>query len=154
MYGQKQAGRVWNKYLIDCFVNRAGFKQSNMDDCVFYKGNVIYVLYTDDSILAGPNHDEINQCIEDIKRAKLDIAVEGDIKDFLERIKTHQQHHQGYSSDTVTCQVLIAALIIDQLLECSTTWMLVCVVILRMPLINVHDLQQIQRKSMERLFDG
>ena len=43
----------------------------------------MYVLYTDDSILAGPNLDEINKAIEDIKRAKLDITVEGDLQDFL-----------------------------------------------------------------------
>jgi hypothetical protein len=51
VYGQKQARRVWNQYLVNHLVNRASFKQSKMDDCIFYKGNVIYVLYTDDSIL-------------------------------------------------------------------------------------------------------
>jgi hypothetical protein len=43
----------------------------------------VYVLYTDDSILAGPDLHEINKAIEDIKAAKLDITVEGDIQDFL-----------------------------------------------------------------------
>ena len=58
VYGQKQAGRVWNQYLVDHLVNAVGFKQSKVDECVFYRGNVIYVLYTDDSILAGPSQDE------------------------------------------------------------------------------------------------
>ena len=83
IYGQKQAGRVWNKYLVDKLVNKVGFKQSKVDECVFYKGKVIYVLYTDDSILAGPDKKEIDQIIEQIKAAKLDITVEGDIQDFL-----------------------------------------------------------------------
>jgi hypothetical protein len=84
VYGQKQAGRVWNKkYLVDRLVNQVGFKQSKVDECVFYKGNVIYVLYTDDSILAGPNQTEIDQVIELIKVAGLDITVEGDVQDFL-----------------------------------------------------------------------
>jgi len=43
----------------------------------------MYVLYTDDSILAGPDLDEIEQAIADIKAAKLDITIEGDIQDFL-----------------------------------------------------------------------
>jgi hypothetical protein len=59
------------------------FQQSEVDECVFYRGNVVYVLYTDDSILAGPDLNEINKAIEDIKAAKLDITVEGDIQDFL-----------------------------------------------------------------------
>jgi hypothetical protein len=83
IYGQKQAGRVWNKYLVDKLVNVVGFKQSKVDECVFYKGNVLYVLYTDDSILAGPDQNEIDAVIQQIKDAKLDVTVEGDVQDFL-----------------------------------------------------------------------
>jgi hypothetical protein len=91
IYGQKQAGRVWNQYLMDKLINKVGFKQSKVDDCVFYKGNVIYVLYTDDSILAGPSQREIDSVIQQIKDAKLDITVEGDIQDFLGVNITKQQ---------------------------------------------------------------
>jgi len=44
---------------------------------------VIYVLYTDDSIIAGPHKREVDAVIEEIRQAKLDITVEGDIRDFL-----------------------------------------------------------------------
>lgn len=83
VYGQKQAGRVWNQHLTKILINRVGFTQSKVDDCVFYKGQVMYVLYTDDSILAGPDEDEINQVIADMRKAKLDITIEGDLQDFL-----------------------------------------------------------------------
>lgn len=83
VYGQKQAGRVWNQYLVSKLVREVGFTQSKVDECVFYRGTVVYVLYTDDSILAGPDKNEINKVISDIKKAKLDITVEGDIRDFL-----------------------------------------------------------------------
>ena len=43
----------------------------------------MYVLYTDDSILAGPDLSEIDKAIKDIQAAKLDITIEGDIQDFL-----------------------------------------------------------------------
>lgn len=43
----------------------------------------MYVLYTDDSILAGPDLGEIDKAIADIKAAKLNITVEGDLQDFL-----------------------------------------------------------------------
>jgi hypothetical protein len=37
IYGQKQAGRVWNEHLLHKLTSRAvGFKQSKHDDCVFY----------------------------------------------------------------------------------------------------------------------
>ena len=83
VYGQKQASRVWNKYLSNILVNKVGFKQSAVDECVFYRGNVMYVLYTDDSILAGPDLSEIDKAIQDIQAAELDITIEGDIQDFL-----------------------------------------------------------------------
>ena len=83
IYGQKQAGRVWFHYLRDKLVNELKFKQSKVDECVFYRGKTLYVLYTDDSLLAGPDNEEIEQIIKDLKRAKLDITDEGDIQDFL-----------------------------------------------------------------------
>ena len=83
VYGRKQAAHVWNKYLTKCLVNKVGFVQSKVDDCVFYKGNVIYVLYTDDSILFAPTQKEVDNCIADIQAAGLNITVEGDVKDFL-----------------------------------------------------------------------
>ena len=44
---------------------------------------MIYVLYTDESILAAPNQDDIDQAIKDITKAGLNITIEGDIQDFL-----------------------------------------------------------------------
>lgn len=83
IYGQKQAGRVWYQYLKHRLIDELGFIQSKHDECVFFKGQMMYVLYTDDSILAGPDKKEINKMVEDTKKAKLDITIEGDLTDFL-----------------------------------------------------------------------
>jgi hypothetical protein len=84
IYGQKQAGRVWNQYLVRKLVKDLGFQQSAEDECVFYRGSTLYVLYTDDSLLAGPDKAEIDKIIDELqKKAKLSITVEGDLADFL-----------------------------------------------------------------------
>ena len=83
VYGQKQAGRVWNKYLVDKLTNEVGFTQSEVDECLFYRGNSLYVLYTDDSIILAPTTEETEEVIADIKAAGLNITVEGDLQDFL-----------------------------------------------------------------------
>ena len=83
LYGQKQAGRVWYQHLSKRLVEQVGFTKSSVDECVFYRGSVIYMLYTDDSIIVGPDKAEIDKAIKDIRAAKLNITVEGDIKDFL-----------------------------------------------------------------------
>jgi Reverse transcriptase (RNA-dependent DNA polymerase) len=36
IYGQKQAGRVWNKYLANKLIHELGFKESKVDEFVFY----------------------------------------------------------------------------------------------------------------------
>ena len=38
LYGQKQAGRVWYKYLCKQLVTKAGFVQSKHDECLFSGG--------------------------------------------------------------------------------------------------------------------
>lgn len=83
VYGQKQAGRVWFQYLRGKLINELKFTQSKIDECIFYRGNTIYMLYTDDSLLAGPNKDEIEQVVKDLKKANLNVTDEGDIQDFL-----------------------------------------------------------------------
>jgi hypothetical protein len=40
-------------YLTDFLVIKVRFWVWNNDECLFYCGNVLYVLYTDDPILAG-----------------------------------------------------------------------------------------------------
>jgi len=52
IYGQKQAGRVWNQYLVDKLLS-IGFVQSLVDECVFYRGDIIFIVYVDDGIFLG-----------------------------------------------------------------------------------------------------
>lgn len=82
VYSKKVSGRVWNQYLTKKLIQKIGFKESKVNECVFYKGNTIYLLYIDDSILAGPDVKEINLIIKDMRKAKLQITEE-DIQDFL-----------------------------------------------------------------------
>ena len=109
-YGQKQAGRVWFQHLTQRLIKEVGFKQSKIDECIFYKGSVIYVLYTDDSILTGPNKKEIEQIVKDIQAANLNITVEGEVKDFLG--VTIERHSDGSIEFTQTLLIdkILAAL--------------------------------------------
>ena len=52
IYGQKQAGRVWNEYLVEK-LRSIGFNQSLVDDCVFYRNDTIFMVYVDDGIFIG-----------------------------------------------------------------------------------------------------
>jgi hypothetical protein len=59
-----------------------GFKQSVIDECLFYKGSSLFILYTDDSILVRLNNNELEVIIKEIQKADLNMTIEGDISDF------------------------------------------------------------------------
>lgn len=82
VYGNKAAGRIWNKYLVSK-LKSIGFEQSKIDECIFYKGRTIYLLYTDDSILAGPDEQEIEDIYKQMQEAGLKVTKEGKLDDFL-----------------------------------------------------------------------
>ena len=65
LYGQKQAGRVWYQHLRKNLL-KLGFKPSQHDECVFYYGKTIFIVYTDDTILLGPDQKEIDTLVERI----------------------------------------------------------------------------------------
>ncbi|KAI2507525.1 hypothetical protein MHU86_6913 [Fragilaria crotonensis] len=83
LFGQKQAGRVWNQHLVNNKLKEVGFILSEIDDCLFYKGKLVFVLYIDDSILAGPDLQELYDTVQEMDAVGLNFTVEGDIPDFL-----------------------------------------------------------------------
>ena len=59
IYGQKQAGRVWNQYLCDG-LTKLCFVRSEVDECVWHKGRTIFMYFVDDGIICEPDLQEIN----------------------------------------------------------------------------------------------
>jgi hypothetical protein len=82
LYGQKQAGRVWNQHLHAGLTEKLGFTQSDVDPCVYYRGTLIFLLYTDDSILISPDNLEIDRAVEELAK-HFNITDQGQIDDYL-----------------------------------------------------------------------
>jgi hypothetical protein len=43
----------------------------------------VYVLYTNDSILAGPDKTELDKIVDNMKAVRLNLSVDGDVSDFF-----------------------------------------------------------------------
>jgi hypothetical protein len=82
LYRQKQAGRVWNRFLHNG-LTKLGFHQSAVDECVYYRGTSILLCYVDDTILIDPSDKEIDKIITQLRDLKFDVQDEGQIEDFL-----------------------------------------------------------------------
>ena len=84
IYGQKQPGRVWNKYL-DEGLGEIGFKPSKMDPCLYFRGHIALLVYIGDCIMFGPNLTELDKVVTEMRTSSKKFRVEdlGNVKDFL-----------------------------------------------------------------------
>ena len=53
-----------------------GFTKSEIEECVFYRGSVMYILYTYDSIIAGPNQEDMDDKVADTEKENLGVTIE------------------------------------------------------------------------------
>jgi hypothetical protein len=72
IYSKKQAGRVWNSFLVDKLMS-IGFTTSLIDDCIFFLGDIIFMVYVDDCIFLGIADLQLQEVIKEIQDLGLDI---------------------------------------------------------------------------------
>ena len=83
MYRQKQAGRVWNKFM-DKGMRDIGFSPSKFDPCLYYRGPILFLVYINDCIMFRPDAQAIDQVVVDLRSCSLKFTVDdqGDVGDF------------------------------------------------------------------------
>ncbi len=87
IYGQKQAGRMWNNFLREGLEAR-GFQRSKVDMCLYYRGKVSLLIYTDDGIFIGPTQGDIDAAYADLTspapgHKAFKMTDKGDLSDYL-----------------------------------------------------------------------
>jgi hypothetical protein len=82
IYGQKQAGRVWNSFLVDKLTS-IGFTTLLIDDCVFFRGDIIFMVYVDNGIFLGSNDLQLQEVIKEIQNTGLNIDDLGNPVDYV-----------------------------------------------------------------------
>ena len=82
IYGQKQAGRIWNSYLVTK-LQEINFKKSLIDDWVFYRDNVIFIDYVDNWIFLGSSDQQLSDIINELRKLNLSIEDQGHPADYV-----------------------------------------------------------------------
>ena len=88
LYGLRQAPKTFFEKLHDGLLER-GFRQSELDPCLFLKENMICVVYVDDTIISGPDSSKIEELITSLgvqkeeQRHTFALRDEGEVGDFL-----------------------------------------------------------------------
>lgn len=85
LYGLKQAGRVWNKTLVDA-LRKIGFERLESDKCVFIRFNSgeleIIGVHVDNMLITAPNDDIANQIKSEIETI-FNITDMGHMREYL-----------------------------------------------------------------------
>jgi hypothetical protein len=62
---------------------KLGFKQSNVDEYIYYRNSTILLCYVDDTILIDPDNKEIDRVIQQLKDLQFNVMDKGQIEVFL-----------------------------------------------------------------------
>ena len=66
VYFQKQSCKVWADFLSENLF-KIGFKRINIEKCVFYHGNLVFLVYIDDVIFVSLDGTSIDSVIKELK---------------------------------------------------------------------------------------
>jgi hypothetical protein len=73
---------VWNSFLVDKLTS-LGYTSSLIDDCVFFHGDIIFMVYVDDGIFLGNEDAQLKQAIHEIQNVGLNIEDQGHPADYV-----------------------------------------------------------------------
>ena len=82
VYGLVDASYTWHQHVKKGILS-VGFKQSKVDPCLFYKGNVLFILYVDDAVCLTPKEEDAKQVFKDLKAKGYVLTDEGPLLAFL-----------------------------------------------------------------------
>jgi len=82
IYRQKQAGHVWNSFLVDKLMS-IGFTPSLIDNYVFFRDDINFMVYVDDGIFPGNDDSKLTDAIHNIQNSGLNIEDQGHPADYV-----------------------------------------------------------------------
>jgi Reverse transcriptase (RNA-dependent DNA polymerase) len=72
---------VWNQHLHKKLV-KMGWTQGCMDECLYSKGNIFFVVYVDDGIFMSPFRSSIDKELKEMQKV-FNISINGDLNDYV-----------------------------------------------------------------------
>ena len=82
LFDQKQTGLVWFRFIFTK-LSKIGFKQSSVDEYIFYRASCVFFFYVDDGVFLCLNAKLVDKVIMDSKSENLNIENQGDITNYL-----------------------------------------------------------------------
>ena len=102
----RSSRQVWANFLAENLFE-IGFKRSNIDKCVFYPGNLVFLVYVDDGIFVSLYNTSIDSAIKELMDSELKLEDQGHPADYL-GVNTKNQGDGLYvfTQPTLTQQII------------------------------------------------
>ena len=78
LYGLKQAGKTWFEYLSTTLTQDMGFRQSAIDQCVFYREGIVFIVWVDDCLCFHKDKNDADQLTQELME-KFSLTEEGEL---------------------------------------------------------------------------
>jgi Reverse transcriptase (RNA-dependent DNA polymerase) len=109
-YGGKDAS--WNQHLVKG-LKELRFEQSKLDECVFFQGTMIFMVYMDDGILIDPDNSWIDKAMLDLQ-SKFEVQDKGDLSDYLGvKIRKHPDGSIEFTQPQLINSILEGLKLVD-----------------------------------------
>ncbi len=82
IYGLADEDLTWHTYLKKGLLD-IGFQQSQIDPCLFFKGNLLFVLYVDDGVVLSPNKADADTLFSYLQQQGYILNDEGSLAAYL-----------------------------------------------------------------------
>ena len=82
MYGHKQVGKVYSNFLSEN-LSKIRFDRSNIDKCVFYRGNLVFLVYVFDGIFVSLDRTSIDSAIKELMDSEFKLEGQGHYSDYV-----------------------------------------------------------------------
>ncbi len=82
IYGLTDASLTWHTHFKKGLLD-FGFKQNQIDPCLFLKENLYFVLYVDDGVVLAPNKADADTLISDLQQQGYLLTDEGSMAAYL-----------------------------------------------------------------------
>ena len=82
LYGTKVAPKLWCEMLFEALL-ADGFHQSSIDKCLFYKKDMMAVVFVDDLAISAPTEELVDALVTRLKDKGFDLTKEDSLSEFL-----------------------------------------------------------------------
>ena len=108
LYGLKNASLNWFEKLKQILKDR-NFRQSNIDSCVFIRGNCIILVYVDDCIIVSPDENVINRFIKSMQDGQEHVMLT-DKGDLARLLRVEIEYKEDRSIEMIQSHLILRIL--------------------------------------------